>query len=304
MARPIRYSTRSRRRRKVSKLPIVLLTFLFVAVTSFVMAIVQGKNMVDNYVDVENDASETNSENLIPDIGLTESDLITSSSDESSQPSSESESEPDEPVFGVAVPESEKVKSSYFDDAVFFGDSVTDGISIYDVMANAKVIAYTGINPGTALTREVIKTGDGEKITMIDALKVENPKKIYIMIGINSLGMEKESFIKSYGKMIDAIKQDHPEAIIYVQSITPVTEAYETSKNNSYDITNQKINEFNAAICELAGEKEVYYIDVDKALKDENGALPNEASPKDGIHFGSKYYKKWFEYLRTHTVKK
>ena len=40
----------------------------------------------------------------------------------------------------------------------------------------------------------------------------------------------------------------------------------------------------------------------DIVMKDENGMLPDEASPADGMHFGPDYYTKWFEYLKTHTV--
>ncbi|MFA9381778.1 MAG: GDSL-type esterase/lipase family protein, partial [Acetanaerobacterium sp.] len=168
----------------------------------------------------------------------------------------------------------------------------------------AKVISYTGINPATALTRQVIKTQGEEKITMIDALKETDPAKIYIMMGINSIGLEQEPFIQSYARMLDAIIEQHPDAIIYVQPITPITTAFEQSTKNTYKITNQKINEFNEAILQLAGQKKVYYVDINEVLRDETGALPDEASPKDGIHFGTKYYEKWFEYLKIHTVPK
>ena len=37
------------------------------------------------------------------------------------------------------------------------------------------------------------------------------------------------------------------------------------------------------------------------AIKDENGALPADAT-SDGLHIGTDYYIKWFDYLKTHTV--
>ena len=51
-----------------------------------------------------------------------------------------------------------------------------------------------------------------------------------------------------------------------------------------------------------SAEKEVYYLNVAECMKDENGMLPDEASPADGMHFGPDYYSKWFEYLKRHTV--
>ena len=44
----------------------------------------------------------------------------------------------------------------------------------------------------------------------------------------------------------------------------------------------------------------MYYLNVAEVFKDADGCLPNSASPKDGIHFGSSWYRTWFDYLRTH----
>ena len=59
------------------------------------------------------------------------------SSSEASEPSSseESSSEPGSSAvqFGQPVPESERVTSAYFNDAVFIGDSLTTGIQLYNI---------------------------------------------------------------------------------------------------------------------------------------------------------------------------
>ncbi len=284
-----RFSHKPRRRRR-SGLPIFIVLFLMISLGSFAFAVLEGKELVDAGLMVESEPPKIDAANTISDIELPDS----SEAPSSSRPAV---------VFGVPLPESERVDSTYFNDAVFFGDSVTDGITLYQTMANAKVIAFTGINPATTLTREVIKTDAGDaKIPMINALGSMDPGKIYIMIGINSIADNKDSFISSYGNMLDAIIAQHPEATIYVQPITPVTAKFETSSKNTYDITNAKINEYNSELLRLSGEKRVYYVNVSEALSDETGALPDEASPKDGIHFGAKYYEKWFEYLKTHTA--
>ncbi len=282
-----------KRRKRRAGLPITLILLLLIAFGSLGYSVVLGKQMVDSGLITEPEPIQDTA-NVISDIELTSS-LEPSSLEPSS-------SEPEAPQFGVPLSEGDRVMGSYFNDAVFFGDSVTDGISLYDVMSNAKVISYTGINPATALTRAVIKTQGDEKITMLEALKAQDPAKIYIMMGINSIAMDRDSFMTSYGKMLDAIISQHPDAIIYVQPITPITAAFEQSSKNTYDITNAKINDFNEGILQLAAERQVYYVNIYEALADESGALPDEASPKDGIHFGKKYYEMWFEYLKTHTA--
>ena len=213
-------------------------------------------------------------------------------------PSSEAASEPETPeVPEGAVPEGERVKSPYFDDAVFVGDSITSGISLYQMMENTTVLADTGINLDTVYTREAVKQEDGTRIPIMDALAQRQYKKVYVMLGGNEVrGDTLDFFLTRYGKVLDDIKRIQPDALIYVQSMLPVT------KNNRYSLDNARIDEFNEALIGLCKEKNVYYLNVAECMKNEEGMLPDEASPADGMHFGPDYYTKWFEYLKRHTV--
>lgn len=231
-----------------------------------------------------------------------------SSSSQSSQPSSSeppassSQSSSGAQQVGqytYAVPKNEWVDSDYFSDAVFFGDSLTNGIQLYDVMSNTTVVSSTGITLDNVLNKTVIKAEGGKYITMLDALKAAAPRKIYIMMGANSLGWDKDTFIKKYEALLDAVKAQHPDATIYVQSILPVTAKLEEAKPT---FANAKIDEYNLALMELAKAKQMSFLYVAEDFKDESGCLPAEASPKDGIHFGRTYYMRWFDYLKTHTV--
>lgn len=214
-----------------------------------------------------------------------------------SEPEPEPEPEPALPQIEGAVPESERVKSSYFDDAVFVGDSITTGIPLYQIMDNAEVLAGTGINLSSIYTEAVVKQEDGERITIMDGLKKKQFAKVYLLLGGNEVrDMPKDSFIQRYSSFLDDVRELQPDSIIYVQSITPVT------AENNYNMDNNRINEYNEALVELCGEKKVYFVNIAEALKDDKGELPLEASPADGMHFNADYYRKWFEYLKTHTV--
>lgn len=203
------------------------------------------------------------------------------------------------PADGVTVPASERVRSDYFDDAVFVGDSLTEGIRGYSVMENTTVLAITGLGIDNFFTREGIKDENGNRITVQAALDSLQPAKIYLMLGTNALGYDKDSFKAAYAQVVAALKSAHPGCTIYVQSMLPVTsnvqEKYPT-------VSNEKINEYNEYIKEVCQEQGVWYVNVHEALVDENGELPLEASPTDGIHFGRTYYEKWFEYLKTHVA--
>lgn len=215
-------------------------------------------------------------------------------------PGGESESAADKPAAAPgAVPESPKVDNSYFADAIFFGDSISTGIPLYKVAGNPDTVAFTGINPDTINTSEVIVTPDGKK-TMLEAAKQYGDKKrVYIMLGANGLWMDEKSFAAGYQTFISAVKEQYPDAVIYLQSILPVT-AHAKDKYETAD--NDVIRGFNEQIQALARSNGVFYVDVAHALMDENGALPDEASPTDGMHLTPEYYAKWFEYLKTHTV--
>lgn len=220
-----------------------------------------------------------------------------SSSDASSAASSEDEKK-ELPVFEGAVPAAPAVEQTYFDDAVFVGDSITEGMLIYSGMENATILAGTGVNFSTVYTSAVMKNAeDGTRSTIMDELPKKQYAKVYVMLGGNEVrDMSKESFLQRYEKLLDDIRAIQPDALIYVQSMTPVT------PTNTYNMDNERIDEFNQAILEMCQRKKFYYLNVAESMKDESGALPTEASPKDGMHFGQPYFDKWIAYLKTHTV--
>lgn len=195
------------------------------------------------------------------------------------------------------VPLQPKVDNSYFTNAMFVGDSITTGIDLYGIIKGVPVVAYTGINTNTVLTSKVFRTNSG-KITFLQKMRQYNPKYIYIMLGTNGIHFQsKTSFISGYSKFVDAVKKQHPNAIIYLQSILPVS----AKKSSDKRFANSKINEYNALVQNLAKEKGIYYLNVAEAFKDKSGNMPSAAT-SDGIHFGPAYYKRWIEYLKTHTV--
>lgn len=220
-----------------------------------------------------------------------------------SEPESSASSQPEEESSapaqdGPEVQEGEWLASEYFDDALFVGDSITEGIKLYDVMSNVTVLADTGVNLNSLYTKDVVELEDGSVVPILEATQYYNPGKIYLMMGINSMLSDEESFRESYAQVVDTLISQHPDAILYIQSILPVTAEYEQSSGAVAD--NAKIDRYNEILKDLAEEKGVYYLNVAEVFKDENGCLPTEASPHDGIHFSSSWYRKWFDYLRTH----
>lgn len=200
-----------------------------------------------------------------------------------------------------ALAEQPRVTSSYFDDAVFIGDSLTVGIKHYDVMSNATVFAATGVGLENIFTKQAIKQGD-RTLTILDALSEQPAKKVYIMLGANSLMSSFDRLIDQYGRLVDeVIRRTDKDTVIYVQSVLPINEPLFHVKYSPNTTTNADIDRFNALLCAMAAEKSVYYLDVASAFKDGSNALPESNTP-DGMHIISSQYVVWFDYLKTHAI--
>ena len=190
-----------------------------------------------------------------------------------------------------------KAEYAYFDDAVFIGDSLTQGLDIYGKLPNASYIASQGINPQT-IHGSIVLT-DGRTVTVLEELARVPHRKIYIMLGSNGIAwMSKQTIVDYYTQLLESIKAAAPDSLIYVQSILPVT----ASKSQDERYSNAKICDYNKALEKMAKDQNVYYLDVSQALKNEEGVLPQEASPSDGMHMTAPYYQKWVDYLLAHTV--
>lgn len=187
------------------------------------------------------------------------------------------------------------VDGKWFEDAVFIGDSRTEGLRNYDGLGNATYYAVKGLMVNTVYTKEALL--DGKNQTVMRALRGRKFGKVYIMLGINELGWSSmQMFADGYRKVVSDVKKAQPAAKIYLQSILPVSEKKST-QDPIYN--NKKIGEYNQAISNIARENGVIFLRVSEAVQDPSGALPSSAS-SDGIHLNSQYCAKWCDYLKTH----
>ncbi len=177
----------------------------------------------------------------------------------------------------------------------FIGNSRTQAFLMYTGLKDVTDYTNIGLMVDTAITKKFITNQKGEKITILEDLKTKNIDTIYIMLGINELGwVYSNIFIQKYEELINKIKEIKPNCEIIVQSIIPVTK---TKSDSDSIYNNNRIKEYNALIKEMANRKGIQYINLGPALVDENGNLPENASP-DGIHLNKEYCLKWLECLK------
>ena len=221
------------------------------------------------------------------------SEEVTAEEDEAENEDAEDEAAMEEEEDKVY--EFTEVDDEYFNDALFIGDSRTVGLSEYCEALDTRATFYSKISLTiyTALSKEFIRTPKG-RISIEEALNQQQFGKIYIMLGLNEIGVGDSQYFKdAYAQVIDRIRELQPDAIIYIQGIMHVTA---TKSNNDRYFNNSNINARNEAISELADQKHVFYINLNEALDDENGNLTQELS-FDEIHLKAASYERWHEFL-------
>ena len=198
-------------------------------------------------------------------------------------------------VLRAAEYEFTTVEESYFDDALFIGDSRTVGLRDYtDLSEHGDFFCETSLT-----VYKVMEEDFGGKGTIEEALANKDYGKIYIMVGINELGRgTTEDFMAEYTNVVNTLHQLEPEAKIMIQGVMRVT----GDKNSSDAIyNNSNINARNNAIATLADNKDIFYIDVNEVVCDEEGNL-NTDYTFDQIHLLGTYNDLWKQFLLAHGV--
>lgn len=196
-------------------------------------------------------------------------------------------------------PKKEAVEKSYFDDALFIGDSRTVGISEYGDLHNATFFANTGMSVYNVFEKTVSVPKVG-KLKLEQLLTSKKFKKVYIMLGINELGYNLEKTLTNYKKLLEYVEKTQSNAIIYIQANLHVTKQ---KSDSDKIINNRNINKFNNEISKLADDKSIFYIDINQKFDDNNGNLTSDYT-KDNVHIYAKYYKEWSNWLSQNAIVK
>ena len=195
----------------------------------------------------------------------------------------------------VAEREFVNVDDSYFDDAVFIGDSRTVGLHDYGGLDKATFYATVGMNVYDIWTEKFCEVGS-EKLTLEEALSKRQYKKVYFQIGINEMGRGTiDSFMQAYEASVAKLSELQPDAIIYVQGIMCVTK----EKSDSDEIFNNTgIRLRNERIAQLADNIRIFYIDMNEVVCDAQGNLRPELT-FDDLHLYASKYDIWVDFLKT-----
>ena len=192
---------------------------------------------------------------------------------------------------------------SYFEDALFIGDSRTSGLAEYgSMMDHTSFMSRESASIYALFSSKMDFREPGSDVRetdLYDVLSARQYGKIYLSVGVNELGIGNTyGYYDLYRRALIKIRVMQPEAIIYIQGSMHVSEA--VAKKDK--VTNNTIIvQRNKAIATLANGYNIFYIDMNTAVCDKNGNLIADYSG-DGVHLKASKYELWHESLLQNAV--
>ena len=211
-----------------------------------------------------------------------------------------------QPASGSVTP----VAWSWFDDAVFVGDSISLKLTGYvskmrqsdpSFLGKAQFLTAGSLGSGNALwdvsSESVHPLYQGTKMRLEDSIAACGAKKLYILLGMNDVGMYGiDGSVANMETLLKLILEKTPDLQIFVQSATPIHKGNELKVLN-----NANLVIYNQGLQEMCQRNGWHYVDVASVLRDADGYLPDaycsDASGM-GMHFTDQACQVWIDYLR------
>ena len=229
-----------------------------------------------------------------------------SSAEESSTDDTEDASKDKEPSKAAA--DGEGVDASWFDDAVFVGDSITVGLYNYaenGSLGDAEFLAkqcmgFYSVMAGTDDDAGIHPEYRGELVMVEDAIQEIGKKKVFIMLGMNDICFcGPEATVNAMLQFTDNILEKNPDVTFYIQTVTPML----ADKVRDDYLNNDNIAEYNRLAKQACEEKGYYFLDIASVMDDGAGNLREDycSDGQDaGFHFNNDGITAWVDYLKTH----
>lgn len=299
--RKIQSNRRPQRRRRKNDVPptviaiYVVMALLILAICAIVF-VVTLKNTNDSNASSDGnsslvisvDSSSEDSSVSVPDsTESSSSEQPDTSSNESTTSSTESSSSSTE-GSGDSLPVNSTIYSKeFFQNDLFIGDSIFTGLSGYGYMDAANVAAKIGYTPSAAMS----KAFDAKGVSAVEYAKSRQPKRIFIMLGSNTMaaGTNYDIIVSQYKELVKKLREECPKSLICVISIPPVTA--DSSSAEAGNIKNENIDMVNIKLKTMASELEEEYFDLNTLLSDNNGYFREDYAEQDGLHFLGTTYK-------------
>ena len=200
----------------------------------------------------------------------------------------------------MAPPATARVDASFFDDAVFIGDSVTLKLSYYAAssgkLGKAQFLTRGSYGVAHSVMDTMLLTYQGQDMKIEDAINASKAKKVFLMMGMNDIGLYGvDGTIENWGKLIDRIQKSCPNVTVYIQSMTPIWTGGEIG-----DLNNVNMDAYNAKLEVFAKNESIDFIDIAPYMKDSTGGMATRYCSDNYVHVTDQGSAAWIRVLKAY----
>ena len=193
------------------------------------------------------------------------------------------------------VPEGAPKEGDYVNHCAFLGDSNIWKMGQNGLLQTMSVYSDETLNLGNYETHYFDL--NGTQIKMLSAIRAADCP-IYLLFGAESLKtMTPEKASDLYLEMLNKVQAAAPESKIYVLAVPPVTQAAEKAEKQ---LLNSTIDKFNSLLLTIANDSNVYFVDTNTALKNNDSRLDKDKAEEDGIHLNAEGERILLDYVLCH----
>jgi hypothetical protein len=200
---------------------------------------------------------------------------------------------------------------AFFDNAVFVGDSVTQGLRNYttaqrnkgnECLGSAQFLCYGSMSYTNALepvgTKSMHPSYKGRKVSIEEGVQLCGAGKVFIMLGMNDFSAyREETWKQNVCTLLDRISEKNPDVSFYLQSVTPIIDGKEHGR-----FSNANIQQFNEYLQQVCSDRGCTYVDIYHVLADDSGHLKKSYCGDPGvmgIHMSNSGSAAWVQYLQS-----
>lgn len=214
-----------------------------------------------------------------------------SGTEETKNPGTEVSTEP--PTEAPTEPMYTPVDESWFDDALFIGESRTVGLQAMARLGKADYFC-AGSMSVYSIVDVWLSDLNFPSQNLKSLLQSKTYGKIYIHLGLNELVGGADFVMEGYQELIDLIREYQPDAVIVIQSCMSISKGKASSPNFPIE----ELHKLNEMLRELAlSDPEVFrFCDTNVYAAGEDGYIRPEITC-DGCHLYGVNYEEWGQWI-------
>ena len=188
---------------------------------------------------------------------------------------------------------------AWFDDAVFFGDSISVTLERHCAktgdLSGALFLCENSFGVRNAVSGKVKIWYQGNEYFPQDVLPLTGAKKLFAMFGINDIALygKIDQTMERWADFIANIRSTSPDITIYIESCLPV---FHTIHYDGLD--NDCIDEYNQRLIAFCQENDCVYVDLAHYFKDEHNGMAAQYSSDQYVHVTYDATALWVEQLK------